>query len=231
MTEYSVGQFPQPPHKDNIWDVFTSHIPHRHTYHTLHKVSHKSNCPRKPITEYLITLVMNNICITNAKHALWANSEQRSQKRKCLHFDEIMITGCTGSCQSDNFQCSQWWKFHQNDDIFVSVMLSYQNWISIIKMEMFVRPSYVYNENFNTGKKALFITSIITPNHTPDYHRTSIISKALPHKLRWYCNKPFSQWQHSCHFESYVTIAYNVCIASQIFSKTGSYQSRQAYIN
>ena len=42
-------------------------------------------------------------------------------KRKCLHFDEIFITGCTESCQNDNFQCSQWWKFHQNDDIFVSV--------------------------------------------------------------------------------------------------------------
>ena len=45
-----------------------------------------------------------------------------SLKRKCLHFDEIFITGCTESCQNDNFQCSQWWKFHQNDDIFVSVM-------------------------------------------------------------------------------------------------------------
>ena len=44
-------------------------------------------------------------------------------KRKCLHFDEIFITGCTGSCQNDNFQCSQWLKFRQNDDIFVSVKL------------------------------------------------------------------------------------------------------------
>ena len=43
-------------------------------------------------------------------------------KRKCHHFDEIFITGCTGSCQNDNnFQCSQWWKFCQNDKIFVSV--------------------------------------------------------------------------------------------------------------
>ena len=39
---------------------------------------------------------------------------------KCLHFDEIFITGCTGSCQNDNFQCSQWWKFCQNDYIFYS---------------------------------------------------------------------------------------------------------------
>ena len=46
-----------------------------------------------------------------------------SLKQKCLHFDEILITGCTGSCQNDNFQCSQWWKFSQNDDIFVSVLV------------------------------------------------------------------------------------------------------------
>ena len=44
-----------------------------------------------------------------------------SLKRKCRHFDEIFITGCTGSCHFDNFQCSQWWKFHQNEDISVSV--------------------------------------------------------------------------------------------------------------
>ena len=36
-------------------------------------------------------------------------------KRKFLHFDEILITGCIESCQNDNFQCSQWWKFRQTD--------------------------------------------------------------------------------------------------------------------
>ena len=46
-----------------------------------------------------------------------------SLKRKCRHFDEILITGCTGSCHFDNFQCNQWWKFHQNEDISVSVLL------------------------------------------------------------------------------------------------------------
>ena len=47
-----------------------------------------------------------------------------SLKRKCFHFDEILTTGRTGSCQNENFQCSQWWKFRQNDDIFVSVVAS-----------------------------------------------------------------------------------------------------------
>ena len=50
-------------------------------------------------------------------------------KRKCHHFDEIFITGCTESCQNDNFRCSQWWRFHQNDDIFVS--LWYTNFIRV----------------------------------------------------------------------------------------------------
>ena len=63
-----------------------------------------------------------------------------SLKRKCRHFDEILITGCTGSCHFDNFQCSQWWKFHQNEDISVSVLMPEQNscqfvdnckWISV----------------------------------------------------------------------------------------------------
>ena len=42
--------------------------------------------------------------------------------QKCRHFDEIFITGYTGSCLFDNFQCNQWWKLHQNEDIIVSVM-------------------------------------------------------------------------------------------------------------
>ena len=41
-------------------------------------------------------------------------------KRKCCHFDEIFITGCTGRCQNDNVRCSQWCKFRQNSDISVS---------------------------------------------------------------------------------------------------------------
>ena len=56
--------------------------------------------------------------------AYWqlANSA-RSLKQKCRHFDEIFITGCTESCQNDNFWCSQWLKFHQNDNISVSVLV------------------------------------------------------------------------------------------------------------
>ena len=80
----------------------------------------------------------------------------RSLKRKCCHFDEIFITGCTESCHFDNFRCSQWWRFHQNDDIFVSVAMTSSNgnifcvtgplcgeftgdrWIPITKASVFV---------------------------------------------------------------------------------------------
>ena len=38
-------------------------------------------------------------------------------KQKC-HFEEIFVTGCTGSCHFDNLRCSQWWRFRQNDISF-----------------------------------------------------------------------------------------------------------------
>ena len=42
----------------------------------------------------------------------------KTLKRKWQHFHKIVVTGYTGSCQNDNFQCSQWWKFHENDNHF-----------------------------------------------------------------------------------------------------------------
>ena len=38
-----------------------------------------------------------------------------------ISFDEISVTDCTESCHFDNFRCSQWHKFRQNDNIIVSV--------------------------------------------------------------------------------------------------------------
>ena len=37
---------------------------------------------------------------------------------------EIFITGCTRSCHFGNFQCSQWWTFHQNYEIFVLALVT-----------------------------------------------------------------------------------------------------------
>ena len=57
-----------------------------------------------------------------------------SLKRKCIHFDEIFIAGCSESCQYENCQCSQWWKFRQNDDIF-----SYAENVSMLRYHHVVR--------------------------------------------------------------------------------------------
>ena len=57
---------------------------------------------------------------------------------KC-HFDEIFITGCTGRWHFDNFCCSQWWKFCQND-ISISVAL-YQITLGPLRLEGIVNPA------------------------------------------------------------------------------------------
>ena len=67
------------------------------------------------------------ICISHY-HQKTAAGFTLSLKQKCRHFDEIFITGCTESCQNDNFRCSQWLKFHQNDNISVSVFVTFTCW-------------------------------------------------------------------------------------------------------
>ena len=77
------------------------------------------------------TLSLPVIIVLCVSKCLWVT---HSLKRKCLHFDEIFVTGCTGSCQNDNFQCSQWLKFRQNDDIFVSVLAWYMRLVQDISV-------------------------------------------------------------------------------------------------
>ena len=45
-------------------------------------------------------------------HATVNCCQLQSQKWKCHNGDENFVTDCTNSCQNDNFQCSQWCKFH-----------------------------------------------------------------------------------------------------------------------
>ena len=54
--------------------------------------------------------------------SLWEDTLNNIEtlKRKYCYFEEIFVTGCTGSCQFDNFWCSWWRKFPQKC-IFVSV--------------------------------------------------------------------------------------------------------------
>ena len=46
-----------------------------------------------------------------------------SLQQKCCHVDEKFITACMRCCQNDHFRCSQW-KFHQKDNIAVSVLFN-----------------------------------------------------------------------------------------------------------
>ena len=70
---------------------------------------------------FLEEFFTNSVLTNDAKSKYIFSKLNLSQavKRLCLYFDEIFITGCPGSCHFDNFQGSQWWKFRQNDDIFV----------------------------------------------------------------------------------------------------------------
>ena len=122
---------------DVIITVYTFHVT-QWFHHSLQNIYSTYQLLLKICTEYGNDTVTARALCKKSKWLddwwLWENENSRdlrlrcvsdgnplSLKRKCLHFDEIFITGCTESCQNDNFQCSQWWKFRQNDDIFVSV--------------------------------------------------------------------------------------------------------------
>ena len=38
------------------------------------------------------------------------STNARTLKRRWANIDEIIIPGCTGSCDFDNFCCNRWWK-------------------------------------------------------------------------------------------------------------------------
>ena len=106
-----------PQQEQNVWELLRTYRLYTETkmssfwwnfHHWLHWKLSKWQLPVQPVIKI---------------SSKWRHFRFRTLKRKCLHFDEIFITGFTGSCQNDNFQCSQWLKFRQNDDIFVSVFL------------------------------------------------------------------------------------------------------------
>ena len=39
------------------------------------------------------------------------------------HFSEILVIGFTGNCHFENIQWNQWWKFHQNYNLYVSLFI------------------------------------------------------------------------------------------------------------
>ena len=70
----------------------------------------KASDLRRHLAHYDVTVMMYVYRIT-CQH--WDDA----LTRKCRHFDEISITGCTESCQNDNFRCSQWWKFQRTSQL------------------------------------------------------------------------------------------------------------------
>ena len=93
----------------------------RQTHSMLHARIHASNTNinAKNLITNKVPLQLTPISNEFQKHSMYM--VHTHWKRKC-HFDEILITGCTGSCHFDNFQCSQWWQFHQNENISASVL-------------------------------------------------------------------------------------------------------------
>ena len=72
-----------------------------------------------------------------------------------LSFWWNVITGCTGSCQFDNFRCSHWWQFHQNDRIPYSVVwfccghiITFASWIRVV-MQIFRVASLALGQSYD----------------------------------------------------------------------------------
>ena len=52
---------------------------------------------------------------------IWLGRHTTTLKRKFRYFNELFVTGWTESYQINKFHLSQWWNFHLNDNISVSV--------------------------------------------------------------------------------------------------------------
>ena len=55
-------------------------------------------------------------------HTHWVGN---TLKWNYCYFDEIFITGCTGSCHFDNLRCSQWLKLHFHSSVSAKVMTTW----------------------------------------------------------------------------------------------------------
>ena len=99
---------------------------------------------KPPLLGRIILYILNyGICFILLKH--------HALKRKC-HFDKIFITGCTESCQNDNFQCSQWWKFRQMT-LYIWMRINVTVWLK-------------FDRNINK--------CIMSCNHVPYFHYLSL---------------------------------------------------------
>ena len=63
-----------------------------------------------------------------------SNSAIGTLKQKHHHSDKTIVTSCTENCQFDNFWYSQWWLFHQNDNIPISVNNDWDLWCISVQL-------------------------------------------------------------------------------------------------
>ena len=110
------------------------------------------------------------------------------------NFDVIFITCCTANYHLDNFQCSQWWKFYQNDDIFVSVC-----WYNIYGMLYIWKPYRFCVIKFSVyGIMTVWLTKMTNkswmwlylPHNIHSTHYNIKIPSVLSPKLSHYNKSP-----------------------------------------
>ena len=116
----------------------------------------------------------------------WSDLEGYGQNQsshwnvKFHHFYDIFITGCTESCQNDNFQCSQWWKFCQNEDNFwfSELIINHNKTQQMLGSNMCTKTPRIMNDYAN---------SIMT-----SWCKTDIIYNSTDHKSELYvpCANP-----------------------------------------
>ena len=67
--------------------------------------------PAAKIERGISTPTVLNTYICVSYHGEWPERDVFIYAEMKGHFDEIFVISCIGSCQNDNFQCSQWGKF------------------------------------------------------------------------------------------------------------------------
>ena len=99
--------------KPQILEVHLPNIPHTTPISkaTLVALNWKCHCDEILVTGY-------TGCYINAPSQQKFRHWLHLALSKC-HFDDIFFTGCTESCHFDNFRCSQWRNFPQNNDISI----------------------------------------------------------------------------------------------------------------
>ena len=63
-------------------------------------------------------------------------------KQKCCHLDRIFVNGCRTSCQKNNLQCSQWWKFRQKTTSDSVWLIENTKSHGCIYLSLIMRPYY-----------------------------------------------------------------------------------------